>query len=222
MPFQIENSRDRYGLVAQTLHWVVALLFLGAFVAVYFRQWFTQADTGLNLVALHAHLSLGLSVLVFAGLRLWWRRRSRFQPDDLPGSWWEHLSARVAHAALYVLMLAMPLTGYLGTGLATEFYGIVTLPRFADTWLFNVAVDQGMALTFEEFEKPVDWLHKTLGEVMVVVLVGLHAAAALFHHFVRRDGALRRMLPTRQHDNSEHLPAGSARHAPAPLHDQGV
>ena len=195
MPHQIENSRDRYGMVAQALHWMVALLFAGAFVTVYFRHWFTIAGTGLNLAALQIHLSIGLSVLVFAGLRLWWRQRSRTMPDGLPGSRLEHAAARGAHVALYGLMLAMPVTGYIGTGVDTEFFGLATVPRFAATPLFDVAVTQGMGLTFEEFERPVDWLHKTVGEVLVLALVGLHVAAALFHQYVRRDGVMRRMLP---------------------------
>jgi cytochrome b561 len=199
MPVQGENSRDRYGFIAQTLHWVVALLFLGAFVAVYFRQWVTKAHALPNLFALQAHLTLGLSVLVFVGLRLGWRWRSPMMPEELPGLRWEHVLASAAHIALYGLMLAMPLTGYLGTGVGTEFFGIVTIPRFADTWLFNAVVEQRMGLTFEEFEKPIDWLHKTLGEVMVLVLVGLHVAAAFFHHYVRRDGALQRMLLQSRH-----------------------
>lgn len=137
-------------------------------------------------------------MLVFAGLRLWWRQRSRTMPDELPGSRLEHAAARAVHAALYGLIVAMPVTGYLGTGVDTEFFGIATVPRFADTPLFDLAVTQVMGLTFEEFERPIDWLHKTLGELLVLALVGLHVAAALFHHYVRRDGAMRRMLPFAQ------------------------
>lgn len=196
MPYQIENSRDRYGMIAQALHWMVALLFVGAFAAVYFRHWFTEVGTSPNLAALQLHLSIGLSVLVFAGLRLC----SRTIPDELPGSRLEHVGARAVHAALYGLMVAMPVTGYLGTGVDTEFFGIATVPRFADTPLFDVAVTRGMGLTFEEFERPIDWLHKTLGEVLVLALVGLHVAAALYHQYVRRDGIMRRMLPAVRRD----------------------
>lgn len=203
MPHQFENSRDRYGMVAQALHWTVALLIVGAFAAVYFRNWFTDAGTGRNLAALQLHLSIGLSVVVFAGLRLWWRQRSRTMPDELPGSRLEHAASRAVHTALYSLMIAMPVTGYLGTGVDTEFFGIVTVPRFADTPLFDVVVIRGMGLTFEEFEQPIDWLHKALGEALVLALVGIHVAAALFHQYVRRDGVMQRMLPRTERNAHE-------------------
>ncbi len=195
MALQIENSKDRYGTAAQVLHWTIAILFAGSFASVYFRQWFTQGGSVANQSALQLHLSIGLSILVFAGLRIWWRARSRVMPDELPGAWWEHLSAKLAHIGLYAMMLAMPLTGYLGTGLATEFFGLFTVPRFADTAVFDLLVTQGLEMTFDEFEKPIDWLHKTLGEILVLALVGLHVLAALFHHYVRRDGVMRRMVP---------------------------
>ncbi len=195
MPYEIENNRNRYGMVAQALHWIVALLFVAAFAAVYFRNWFTEPGTATNLSALQLHLSIGISVLVFAGLRLWWRLRSRMMPDELPGSRLEHLGAKLVHVGLYGVMIAMPVTGYVGTGVDTDFFGIATVPRFADTPLFDVAVGRGMGLTFEEFERPIDWLHKTLGELLVLALVGLHVAAALYHQYIRRDDVMRRMLP---------------------------
>ena len=191
---RFENSKERYGLVAQVMHAAVAVLFIAAFATVYFRQWFTEPESALGFAVLHLHLSTGLSILVLGGLRVWWRLRSRTQPDELPGAWWEHLSARLVHVLLYALIILMPLAGYLGTGVPTDFFGLFIIPKFADTAAFDLIVANGLGLTFEEWEVPVDWLHKTLGELLVLSLVGLHVAAALFHHFIRRDGALNRMF----------------------------
>jgi cytochrome b561 len=94
---QLENSANRYGLVAQLLHAIMAMLFIGSFAAVYGLQWFSTADTPASLALLQLHLSFGLSVLLLAILRLWWRLRSRVQPDELPGSRVEHLAARIVH-----------------------------------------------------------------------------------------------------------------------------
>jgi cytochrome b561 len=95
-------------------------------------------------------------------------------------------------------MLLMPLTGYLGTGTDTQFFGLFTIPMFADTAVYDALVTRGLGIDFDSFEAPVDWLHKTLGEIAVLALVGVHVAAALFHHFIRRDGALTRMFTMRQ------------------------
>lgn len=193
----LRNTPHRYGRVAQALHWTVALLFLLAFVSVYVRQYLTTDDTTPNWVALQAHLSLGLSVILFAALRLWWKLANE-APANPPGTWWEHLAAHAAHWTLYLLMFAMPLTGYLGTGVDTDFFGLFTIPKFEDTAIHTVVVQGWLGLTPEAFEEPVDWLHKQLGEVFVLLLVGLHVAAALYHHYVRRDDVLTRMLPERR------------------------
>lgn len=193
----LHNTPTRYGTVAQALHWTVALFFLGAFLAVYFRQYLTQDDTTPNWVALQAHLSFGISVIVFAGLRLVWKLRS-VQPADPPGSRLEHLAAHAAHWALYGLMAFMPLTGYLGTGVDTDLFGLITIPKFEDTWLHDAVIVGALGYTPEGFEEGVDWLHKGVGEVLTLVLVGLHVAAALFHHHVRKDDVLVRMLPDRR------------------------
>jgi len=193
----IHNTEFRYGSVARALHWTVAFLFLAAFLSVYARQYLTVDDTPANWVALQAHLSVGISVIVFAALRLWWKLRS-VAPADPPGTWYEHLAAHAAHWVLYAVMFLMPLTGYLGTGVNTDFFGLFTIPKFEDTALHDALVIGWLGTTPQAFEDDVDWLHKQLGEVLVFVLVGLHVAAALFHHYVRRDDALTRMLPERR------------------------
>ena len=87
----------------------------------------------------------------------------------------------------------MPVTGYLGTGVDTAYFNIT---QFRETAAYDYLVTQTLQLDWEAFEKPIDYLHKDIGgAVLVWMLIVLHAGAALYHHFVRRDDVLRRMLP---------------------------
>jgi cytochrome b561 len=189
---QWRNTRNSYGAIAKALHWLVAGLFLLAYGSVYYRHWFTEERSSAWFTSGNLHRCAGVSIAVFVLLRIIWRLRN--PPPELPaGPRWEHAAARAGHFALYFVMVMMPLTGYLGTGAPTEF-GWFTVPSFEDTELFQWM--SGGTMTFEEFEKPLDFLHKDLGGALFVwILIVIHTAAALYHHFVRKDDVLRRMLP---------------------------
>ncbi len=193
-----KNTPENYGLIAKTLHWTVALLFLGAYVSVYYRQWFTEAKTPENWTALQLHLSFGVSIGVVVLLRVLWRLMNR-PPNDEPGSRLEHLAAHMGHLALYGVMIVMPITGYIGTGVATEFFFWFDIPKFQDTALYVVLVENGLGLTFEAFEKPIDFIHKNImGAWVVWLLIAGHIAAALFHHFVKKDRTLEKMTVSKK------------------------
>ncbi|MDP3371069.1 MAG: cytochrome b/b6 domain-containing protein [Brevundimonas sp.] len=125
------------------------------------------------------HFILGLSVFVL----VWFRLAAHWRAPLLsPTPGWTRWPAAVGHAALYGLMIAMPLLGWLtlsAEGDAIPFFGLALPPR--------VAPDEGLA-------DQVQTLHQTLGGVGYW-LIGLHAAAALFHHHVLRDASPPRMLP---------------------------
>ena len=87
----------------------------------------------------------------------------------------------------------MPVTGYIGTGVHTEFFFLFDIPKFEDTPLFVTLVSDGLMMTFKEFEAPVDFIHKNLGAWVVWVLILGHVLAALYHHFVRRDRTIYKM-----------------------------
>tara|TARA_Y100001960_G_C14730811_1_gene857442 strand:+ start:1398 stop:1625 length:228 start_codon:yes stop_codon:yes gene_type:complete len=70
---QIKNTKQRYGLFAIFLHWAVALGFLGCYLSVYYRHWFTQYGEPGNWTALQLHLSFGVTVAVFVILRIIWK-----------------------------------------------------------------------------------------------------------------------------------------------------
>jgi len=187
------NSRESYGRIARWLHWGTALLFLLAYCAVYYRHWFTEKRTPENLVALDLHLSAGISVGVIVILRIIWRFMNE-QPTLESGPRWQHVMAHVAHYALYAIMILMPLTGYLGTGKATDFFLLFEIPKFEETGLFDVFVVEYLGLTFKEFEEPIDFFHKEImGAWLVWILIVGHAAAALYHHRVLKDRTLIKM-----------------------------
>lgn len=189
----LKNSAHNYGLIAKTLHWGTALLFLGAYTAVYYRHWFTEAKTPENWTALQLHLSFGVSIAVFVFLRVLWKFIDK-SPQPEPGTAMEHKVAKAGHYALYGMMIIMPITGYTGTGVATEYFFLFDIPKFSDTWLFSSLVENGLGMTFEEFEKPIDFIHKDImGAWLVWLLIAGHVAAALYHHFFRKDRTLKRM-----------------------------
>ena len=187
----LKNTSDNYGLVAKWLHWGTAILFLGSYVSVYYREWFTEARTPENWTVLQLHLSIGMTIAVIVVLRILWRISNR-SLDPEPGGKLEHRAAKLGHLALYAVMIIMPVTGYLATGVNTEYFFLFDIPSFKSTELFaNIF---GMDMTFEEFEKPLDFIHKKImGEWLVWMLILGHALAAMYHHFVKRDRTLSRM-----------------------------
>ena len=194
----IKNTARNYGSFAKWLHWITALLFLLAYTAVYYRHWFTVKDTPENWTALQLHLSIGISIAVVLVLRIIWRIQNR-QPEPEPGTRLEHLAAHVGHYALYAMMIIMVITGYIGTGVNTEYFFLFDIPKFENTWLFNTLVSETMGLTFKAFEKPVDFIHKDIfGAWLTWMLILGHVMAALYHHFVKKDRTLYKMTVERK------------------------
>ncbi|WP_444931080.1 cytochrome b [Microbulbifer sp. SSSA002] len=192
----LRNQPDSYGSIAKWLHWLTALLFLGAYVSVYYRHWFTQEETPANWTALQLHLSIGITIGVLVILRIVWRLTNPV-PRPEPGTPLEHFAAHAGHFLLYLIMIIAPLTGYIGTGADTDYFFLFEIPKFESTQAFVAIVQEQMGLTFEEFEKPVDFIHKkVLGEWVVWILVLGHAMAALYHHYVKKDRTLLKMTVT--------------------------
>ena len=191
----LQNTADNYGSIAKWLHWLTAVLFLGSYVSVYYRQWFTEEETPENWTALQLHLSIGVTIAILVTLRILWRISNRV-PDPEPGSKLEHLAANLGHYSLYAIMVIMPVTGYLGTGVNTEYFFSFDIPSFKSTAIF--ASYFGDTMTFKEFEEPIDFIHKDiLGAWVVWLLILGHVSAALYHQFVRNDRTVRKMTTGR-------------------------
>ncbi len=194
----MKNTTGNYGSVAKWLHWITAALILGSYITVYYRHWFTDEKTPENWTALQFHLSIGATIAVVLALRIAWRIFNRV-PDFESGTRLEHLAAYAGHYALYAIMIVMTITGYVGTGVDIEYFFTFDIPKFESTQLFVSLVSNGLGLTFEEFEEPIDFIHKNiLGAWLVWILVSGHILAALYHHFVRKDRTLQKMTIDKQ------------------------
>lgn len=182
MKLPIRNTSDAYGLVAQSLHWLVVVGIVLQFVWAWRIDETDSIRQQYQLVI--QHKSIGMTVLLLALVRIAWRVFNR--PPALPGSMtrWERFAAAFTHWALYGLILMLPISGWIyssAAGYGAEFWGLVDdIPDL---------VEQSEALedTFHE-------VHEVLGWALIA-LVGIHAAAALQHHFIRKDNVLKRMLP---------------------------
>ena len=192
----LKNSQYSYGSVAKWLHWSIAFLFLMSYCSVYYRHWFTEEKTPENWIALQLHLSVGITVAVLVLLRIVWRIMNCL-PDPEPGPRWAHKAAHYGHYLLYAAMIVMPLTGYIGTGVNTEYFLLFDIPKFESTALYNTVVTEGLGVGFEAFEKPVDFLHKEImGEYVLLFLIFGHIAAAMYHHLILKDRTVKKMIPS--------------------------
>lgn len=191
LPFK--NTENTYGIIAIALHWIVAVAFILNYAIIYYREWFVEEGSESIRTLVSYHTAIGVSVVVFVLLRIIWRLMNK-QPNEVPGSKTEHFAAHAAHIMLYAVMIILPLSGYLGTGGPSQLFFFIEIPRFADTQLFKTVVEGWMSLSWEQFEAPMDFIHKQGGAYVVWVLIALHAGAALFHHFIRRDAVMKRMI----------------------------
>ena len=189
---QWRNTRTRFGVLAKFFHWTSAAAFIAAYIVVYYVIWFMDDTSPESWPVLNIHWALGMLVGFLVLPRLLWRLLD-VQPEDPPGSKLEHRLAHMAHWGLYGLLIAMPLTGYLGTGAPTNF-GLFSVTGFNERALFSW-ISNTYDVSYEAFEAPIDDVHHFLGKWIAWVVVGLHIAAALVHHWIRRDNVLVRMLP---------------------------
>lgn len=176
----VRNSSEGYGTVAMILHWAVVVLVASAWLTGQFGHALPrgpQREAG-ELV----HIVLGLSILALIAARLFWRMADPPTQDPAIGRWSE-LAARAMHYVLYALLVAAPVAG-----IAVQFARGHALPVFG---LFEIASPWAADRTFAHTVKEV---HEVLANALLV-LVGLHAAAALVHHYVLHDRTLLRMLP---------------------------
>ncbi|HXP03505.1 MAG TPA: cytochrome b [Stellaceae bacterium] len=178
-----EVSLSSYDRVMRTVHWTTLALVAAAFAAV----WAADPAVVGHYVGpvVQVHRSLGLTVAALTVFRLAWRWRVGIPdlPVDMPAV--QKLAARTIEGLIYLLLLAQPLVGLLYTnayGLRAKLFFLVEIPAL-------IACDRPLG-------EQLGNIHSFLGYVLLT-LIGLHAAAALFHHFVRRDEVLNTMMPPR-------------------------
>lgn len=180
----LENTTQRYGVMAILLHWLMALV-LVALVAMGLYM-VSLPDAGFDkkkITLILYHKQLGMTAFLIAALRLAWRVGNVLPRlvESLPD--WQKVAARLVHLCFYAVMFALPVTGWLmssAAGIPVSFFGWFELPDV-------IPYSESLFRTFIV-------IHKWLGYALVGLLL-LHAGAALRHHFVLRDETLRKMLP---------------------------
>jgi len=177
---QLRNTSARWGSVAQFLHWlIVALIITQVVLALSADRLHGMA----KLAMLARHKSVGITILMLAVVRLVWRLVNPTPPLPSTLKPYERFLANFTHAALYLLIFAMPITGWIMTsarGFPASWFNLFQLPDL-------VAKNRALYETMQETHEALAW---TLGAVAT-----LHLLAALKHHFVLKDTVLRRMLP---------------------------
>lgn len=173
----------RYSTGAIAFHWIIALLIAFNYVAAWMAEDLPKEQAG---ALMGNHKAVGITILLLTVLRILWRithRPPAFLTSLQP---WEAMLARVTHALFYVLMIGIPLAGWLmhsaySGGAPVNAFGVFSYPGLP------LAADKAGAHTAGE-------VHEILATAMLV-LAGLHVLGALKHQFLDRDGSLARMLP---------------------------
>jgi cytochrome b561 len=174
-----------YSPTARRFHWwTVALVFVMIPLGVYmsYRGNTLNVWDGTTNALYSLHKTIGFVILWLMLARLAYRLRHGAPPDEPSLAWWQKAASHATHWALYALLIITPLLGWLGVSRygALDLFGIVSLPAIA-------AKDQDAA-TFV-------FLAHFYAATAIVLLVGAHIGAALFHYVIRKDGVLSRMLP---------------------------
>jgi len=176
-------NATHYGLASIGIHWLMLLLIVAIYACINLHELFPKGSEPREALKTW-HFMLGLLAFLLVWLRLvaiLFSPKPSIQPEPPK---WQLLTAKLVHLALYVLMIGMPLLGWLmlsAAGKPIPFFGL-ELPALLDT-------NKALASQIKE-------VHEFIGTTGYF-LIGLHSLAALYHHYIQRDNTLTRMLPSR-------------------------
>lgn len=174
---------ERYSQLSIILHWAIFALLIAVYACIELRELYPRGSAPREALKMW-HFMLGLSVFGLVWIRMVARLLGKTPPIIPAAPKWRRVIANVVELALYALMIALPLLGWItlsAEGDAIPFFGLQLPPLVGES--------EALAERTEE-------LHETLAKAGYF-LIGLHAAAALFHHYVQRDNTLLRMTPSR-------------------------
>jgi cytochrome b561 len=175
------QNHPRYTATAQALHWLIALLIVVQYAL---ARMAAHLPLGLRKLSLLAeHKSVGMTILVLAMIRLAWRLKQAPPALPAPMRRVERWLAKASHISFYVILFAMPLSGWLmssAKNFSVSWFGVFTWPNLIEP---NEAA-------FNTFKT----LHHLLSDLLIAI-ASLHILAAIKHHFWNRDDVLLRMLP---------------------------
>jgi cytochrome b561 len=175
-------TQTRYTSTAIALHWLIAIGILSTFVVGVYMHELPLSPWKLKIYSWHKWA--GVTIFLLALLRIVWRlgHRPPAAPANMPR--WQQIAAESVHHLLYLLMLAIPLSGWLmssAKGFQTVYFGVLPIPD-----LLSKNPELGDSL--KEVHEAINFL--------MLAIVASHAGAAFKHHFIDRDDVLRRMLPS--------------------------
>lgn len=176
-----DSARRRYSGVAMAFHWAIAILVIANWLIAERAHELEGAMAG---ALMGYHKALGMTILALTLGRLAWRLGHPVPPLPSHHAPWERILARSVHVIFYVLLIGLPLGGWLGSsfgGRPIDFFGLFTIP------VLPVGENKGMA-------KQIFEVHQT-GGMVLIYLAGLHLLGVVKHMVIDRDGELFRMLP---------------------------
>jgi len=177
------NTSERYGLVSVAFHWLMLLLLIAVYSCIELRELYPKGSDPREAFKTW-HFMLGLTVFILVWIRLV-AQLLQVRPEILPTPpRWQVMAGRSMHAILYLFMIAMPLMGWLvlsASGKPVPFFGTTFPPLMAEN---------------ETLAKIIKEVHELVGSAGYF-LIGLHALAGLFHHYILRDNTLLRISPKR-------------------------
>ena len=178
----IRNTSESWGWPARILHWLIALMVLGLFP---FGLWMVDvAPRSERPYYFAMHASLGITLLTLMLVRfIWWVTNvTPAPPEGMPA--WQRTAAWISHRLLYFSTFATAIVGWLMSG---------TFEHPLEPKVFGLFLAPQLLSAGSPYHELLTEMHETLAFVLIA-LVGIHAAAALYHHFVLRDSVLRRMV----------------------------
>ncbi|HEY5794236.1 MAG TPA: cytochrome b [Bosea sp. (in: a-proteobacteria)] len=181
----IGPGQSAYSAAARHMHWATAgavLVMVPLGLAMTYRGNTLDIWDGLTDALYSSHKTLGFLVFWLVSGRLAYRLIKGAPPDEPTLLWWHKAASHLVHWLLYGLLIVVPLLGWLGVSLypSLKVFGLIDLPALASP--------------DEELAKTVLGVHGKLAIAMALLACG-HVGAALYHHLIRKDGVLRRMLP---------------------------
>jgi cytochrome b561 len=178
----LPREDDRFDQISIFLHWLTALLIVVQFVSIWAREAMDhQSDLAAALLTLHR--SMGLSTWIVVVARLCWRRYFAYLPpfpQNMPG--FQQIIAKANEYGLYILLLAMPITGLMRVLLRGQPFELLV-------WQIPALLEPDPAVRSLFVQA------HAIGAKALMVLIAMHVGAAMFHRLVLRDGVLQRMLP---------------------------
>lgn len=169
-----------YNRYSRWLHWIIAFLIL----FMIFFGWSLEIDDTLRRARVDLHKSTGILILLLSLVRIGVRLAYKAPPEP-PMPQWQALAAKSLHIGFYVVMIAMPLTGWLLVSTNVRpipFFGLIDWP--------HLPVPQG-----EPWHGLFSEAHHVIAKLIIYVMVPLHVLAALKHHFVDKDAVMAHMVP---------------------------